>query len=157
MDEILVDETICREPFYLHSNGVTVRCPNAAVGASGTVRTTEYTKRTVAQIQADHAIAAASCTSGISDMNRMFPGETSFDGDIGSWDVSSVTDMSEMFHLATAFNQDISSWDVSSVTDMFSMFRNASDFDQDLSDWCVSGIGSLPTAFSGGTRRSPLA
>ena len=48
--------------------------------------------------------------------------DTSFNGDISEWDVSSVTDMSVMFAYTNNFNQDISDWDVSSVTNMHEMF-----------------------------------
>ena len=117
VDEILVDETICRKPFYLHSNGVTVRCPNAEPGDMGTVNGETYTKR---EASGTHAIsitnAATSCTSGITSMFEMFRNAATFNEDISSWDVSSVTTMSSMFNSAWAFNRDISSWDVSSVT-----------------------------------------
>ena len=86
-----MDEVICRKPFYLHSNGITVRCPNAADGEVGTVDDIEYTKRAASDIDEDNA--AASCTSGIMIMDSMFSGALTldFNQDISSWDVSSVT------------------------------------------------------------------
>jgi len=77
------------QDFYLDYNGVTVKCENAEIGDSGTVSGVTYTKRTRNQITANNA--ATTCTSGITDMSRLFF-ETNFNQDIGSWDVSSVTD-----------------------------------------------------------------
>ena len=68
-------------------------------------------------------------------MSRMFSDAEVFNGNIGSWDVSSVEDMSNMFGEAVRFNQDISAWDVSSVTSMAGMFTGASSFNQNLCPW----------------------
>jgi surface protein len=43
------------------------------------------------------------------------------DADLTSWDVSHVTDASRAFFDATTFNQNIGNWDVSKVTNMSHM------------------------------------
>ena len=88
-------------------------------------------------------------TGQVTDMTGLFF-VTSFDGDIGYWDVSNVTSMDGLFGVNGAFNQDISGWDVSNVASMQEMFVSAGAFNQDLSGWEVSGIGSEPIAFDDG-------
>ncbi len=78
--------------------------------------------------------------SNITNIYSMFFGTTSFNQDISSWDVSNVTNMRYTFRNATSFNQDIGSWDVSSVTDMYAMFLAATSFNQDIGDWNVSSV-----------------
>jgi surface protein len=78
--------------------------------------------------------------SNVTDMSRMFRSAAVFNQNISGWDVSSVTNMLEMFYLATNFNQNIGGWDVSSVTDMEGMFNSASIFDQNIGSWDISNV-----------------
>ena len=104
--------------FRIAANGVTVLCPDARVGDVGVVNGVKYTKRgsryelmelVGTRLEAE---LATSCTSGLTRMGSIFKGETSFNRNISSWDMSSVTDMTGMFDGARAFNQDLSSWNV---------------------------------------------
>ena len=169
-------------PFYLAENGVTVMCSDAAVGQTGTIGGVEYTKRDRAGLDAlvaagkssgDYGPLGTSCTSGITDMTSLFDGASTFNENIGSWDVSSVTSMEAMFNWAfafdqpigawdvsnvtsfnhfirySAFNQDIGAWDVSSATDMSFMFDGSASFNQDISGWDVSKVTSMFVMFYG--------
>ena len=53
--------------------------------------------------------------SSVEDMNNMFCGATSFNGDLSRWNVSSAESMYGMFLGDTSFNGDLSSWNVSNV------------------------------------------
>lgn len=132
--------------FYLLENGVTVMCPDAEIGETGTVFGVTYTKRTVDQITEENA--STTCTSGITDMSNLFRDASSFSEDISSWDVSNVSNMIRLFHNADNFNANISNWDVSRVENMTGMFKNAYSFSQNLSDWFVPYIPQEPMNFS---------
>jgi len=73
-------------------------------------------------------------------------GET---GSIGNWQINtgSNVNMSSMFYIATSFNQNIGSWDVSRVTNMFRMFRNTPNFNNSGSDsirnWDTSNLTNI--------------
>ena len=73
-------------------------------------------------------------------MLGMFNEASSFNGDIGNWNVSNVSVMGAMFLKASSFNQDLDNWPVSNVENMHSMFKYASSFNQDLSAWDVTNV-----------------
>jgi len=66
--------------FYLADNGVTVLCPEAAVGDAREVNGVLYTKRDRAALDllvaaspdTDEVELARSCTTGVTDMQGMF-------------------------------------------------------------------------------------
>jgi len=140
--------------FYLHPNGVTILCPNASVGATGTVNGVQYTKvdrnSLIAKRNAGENLALV-CTSGITDLNSMFrkknsANHPSVSSDISSWDTSSNTSMSRMF-ANTDFNQDISNWDTGEVTNMYNAFQNAWEFNQDISGWNTEKVVTMRQTF----------
>jgi hypothetical protein len=101
--------------FYLADNGVTVLCPEAAVGDAREVNGVLYTKRDRAALDAlvaaeptNEVELARSCTTGVTDMSELFGDEdddskvsnpATFNPDLSSWDTSSVTDMSFLFYV----------------------------------------------------------
>ncbi|MDN5213267.1 BspA family leucine-rich repeat surface protein [Fulvivirgaceae bacterium BMA12] len=89
--------------------------------------------------------------SAVTDMSKMFQNATSFNQDIGRWDVSKVINMHATFHGATAFNQDIDGWDVSNVEITRNMFWKATSFNQDIGSWDVSNVTSITWMFEEAT------
>ena len=71
-----VDVISSAPPFYKAANDVTILCPGAAVGDTGSVDGVEYTKRNrgqlLALVQGNQADLRTSCTSGVTDMSSMF-------------------------------------------------------------------------------------
>jgi len=147
--------------FYLDANGVTIRCPDAADGDTGTVNGVTYTKYTNKitlrnAIKDAHTLATRACTSGIGNLgNVLNPGYADdeqalagFNEDISHWDTTGVTALNLALGGQVSFNHDISAWDVSAVTNMNQMLNGAKAFNQDLTGWCVSQFSSEPSNFS---------
>ena len=83
------------------------------------------------------------------NMSSMFSGAAKFNQNIGNWNVENVNDFSALFNGATSFNQNIGGWNVSSATDMSSMFKEATSFNQNISSWNVSDVSNFSFMFSG--------
>ena len=86
--------------------------------------------------------------SEVTDMSFMFESATSFNQNIGNWDVSKVANMSGIFWCATSFNQNINDWDVSNAINMSFMFNGAYAFNEDISGWDVSNVTDMNWMFA---------
>jgi surface protein len=89
--------------------------------------------------------------STVTNTSYMFYGATSFNQDIGGWNVGNVTNMEGMFNNATVFNRDIGGWNVSNVTDMGGMFQSASSFNQPIGGWNVGNVTNMEGMFNTAT------
>ncbi len=87
-------------------------------------------------------------TTAIRDMSEVFKNNSTFNGDISLWDVSSVTDINNMFNSAVAFNGDISGWDVSKVTNMSGLLGSANAFNGDISVWDTGTVTNMSNMFT---------
>ena len=156
-------------PFYLAENGITIKAKDSVfVGDQAMINGITYTLVNDSLIQeiraqgwSDNSFINDSCqivTSLVTDMFNLFDDASSFNQDIGSWDVSNVTNMSNTFRGANVFNQDIGNWDVSNVTNMNHMFGgsevnlrvhgSASAFNQNISNWDMSNVNDMTGMFS---------
>lgn len=99
-------------------------------------------------------------TTGVTTMIDAFDGSvlgvTTFNEDLGDWDVSNVTDMHSMFNNQNDFNQDLNSWDVGAVTDMSFMFAGnggfggaplGGKFNGNITSWDVSSVTTMDRMF----------
>lgn len=159
LDGAPLDEAAALElvgAFYRAENGVTVRCPSAAVGESGEVDGVTYVKRDRAGLDAlvdaeDTAGLETACTTGVTDLSALFAQATWFDGDVGHWDTGDVTTLQSTFFNANAFAGDLGAWDTGRVTDMSYAFRSAASFDADLNAWDTSRVTTMRDMFHGAT------
>ena len=106
---------------YFDNN--TCKCLTATVGDTEVINGVTYTVVDNTTIKTQVAAANYNlCTTFVTDMNRLFIDNTSFNSDISFWDTSKVTDMRRMFQNATSFDQDIGNWNTAAVTNMGFMF-----------------------------------
>ena len=114
-------------------------------------------------------------TSLITNMDELFKDRSTFNKNLGKWNLSNVTSVKGMFYGAASFNNGTTSssavsapslmpqsnsalssvsaqpslndWDVSQVTDMAFMFTYAKAFDQSIGNWDVSQVTDMAYMF----------
>lgn len=146
-------EVDCPNPIYRHTNGVTIKA--AACAESGKEYMFEGQKYYVARnkgdikakITANTYPANRIVTTRVTEMERLFSSNNTFNQDIWNWDTSNVTNMRGMFDWAKAFNQPLDYWDTHNVTDMRDMFHYAITFNQSLNNWNTSNVTFMSSMF----------
>ena len=152
-------EPSIKEGFFLHSNGVTIMCPNTQPGEKGVVDGVEY-ESVDNNLLRSHIERGSDlskiCVSLIETYPSLFDdaGSSMFGQDLGNWDVSNMTTMFSWFR-NSAYNQDISYWDVSNVKDMEAMFYG-SNFNQPIEDWDVSNVYNMNRMFYDSKFNQPI-
>jgi surface protein len=93
--------------------------------------------------------------SGVSNFTSMFQSQFSFNNggsdSIKNWDTSNATSLSLMFSLCNAFNQPIGSWNTSNVTNMNGMFTRCDAFNQPIGSWNTSNVTNMDSMFDRAT------
>ncbi len=122
----------------------TANCTDQNTGVLNGITYTVYNNSSLASKSVSDTDWNRVVTTGVTDMRKLFQGETSFNQDISSWDTSSVSNMEALFQNASSFNQDIGYWNVSSMNDqngVNQLLDGAGALNQDLSYWCFpSGL-----------------
>ena len=147
------EDDIKEPPFYLDKNGVTIKARDwVTVGTTANLNEVTFTavdNITLREMADKDKDVTKVVTTLVTDLNSLYNGASSFNQDIGSWDVSNVTDLSNMFFRAVKFNQNISKWDLSKVINTEGMFASIDEFNQDVGSWNVSKVTNMRGMFYG--------
>jgi surface protein len=85
--------------------------------------------------------------SGVQNFSGMFQSIGNFNNggsdSIKDWNTANATSMANMFNGCTNFNQPIGSWDVSAVVNFSDMFTRANAFNQDISNWDINQVNNF--------------
>jgi uncharacterized repeat protein (TIGR02543 family) len=150
--------------FFLHENGVTIKCEDCKVGDKGKVNGVEYEavdKQLLRQRLEEGKDLSKVCTSLVTSTMDLFDGFPKFNQSIGNWDVSNVVNMKGMFRSSdnwdetNKFNQSLEYWNVEKVTDMSFMFFY-SEFNQPIGNWNVSNVTDMRLMFEGSDFNQPI-
>ena len=87
-------------------------------------------------------------------IESIFQSASAFNQNIASWNVASLTRTHGAFAFASAFNQPLASWNVVRVTGMGEMLRDAAAFNQNIATWNVLRVGTFVSTFDSTTALS---
>ena len=139
-------------PVYLDSNEITIKAKEwSEVGDTGYINGILYTvvdREMLTSMLQNGSDVTKIATTKITIMSNLFYNKTSFNQNIGNWDVSNVTSMYAMFWNASSFNQSLAYWDVRNVLIFNNMFTRATNFNQNINDWNVSKGTTMRGLFS---------
>ena len=145
---ITVASSVTSNSGNIYFENGTCKCPNATVGETADINGVTYTVVDNSSISVQIANGNVNlCTTLVTSMADLFQDNTSFNSDIGFWDVSRVTNMSYMFFNASSFNQNISNWNISNAGYIDNLFNGATAFNQDIGGWNTSNVIGMSGVF----------
>ena len=145
---ITVASSVTSNSGNIYFENGTCKCPNATVGETADINGVTYTVVDNSSISVQIANGNVNlCTTLVTSMADLFQDNTSFNLDIGFWDVSRVTNMSYMFFNASSFNQNISNWNISNAGYIDNLFNGATAFNQDIGGWNTSNVIGMSGVF----------
>ncbi|MEL7270434.1 MAG: BspA family leucine-rich repeat surface protein [Bacteroidota bacterium] len=87
--------------------------------------------------------------SQVTEMNEMFMGATSFNGNLSGWETQTIQSVVFMFYGASSFEGNgLEDWDTQNITNMNRMFVHADLFNANIGEWNTENVTSMSGMFS---------
>lgn len=141
--------------FYVDTNGVTVKCENAAIGEEYTFQSGVYSGRLFRAVSNEDLRAKSGTSGGTPASGALFTKymEEACTTQVTDLHLGDDSPTSSYYEQRSPFyntwtNPNIEHWDVGNVIDMNGLFHSAVNFTGNLSSWDVSKVKNMNKLFA---------